>query len=105
MSPSVWLARTAPPEDCGGPMAYLAKRQHYSYGYGLEVLTDIHERGTEAVTERAEEIQRLMQWLRLEKFDRTAVNRRLQQYAKGDRTNYHSPNTFTYSCNRRKSQA
>ena len=77
--------RSAPPEDCGGPWGYLAKRQHYSYGHGIEVLADIHERGTEAVSERYDEIQLLMQWLSLEKFDCDAVNRRLQQYAAGDR--------------------
>ncbi len=77
--------RAAPPADCGGPWAYLARRQHYSYGHGIEVLADIHERGAEAVSERYDEIQRLMQWLSLEKFDRDVVNRRLQQYAEGDR--------------------
>lgn len=71
--------RAAPPEDCGGPWAYLARRQHYSYGHGIEVLADIHERGAEAVSERYDEIQLPMQWLSLEKFDRDVVNRRLQQ--------------------------
>ncbi|MEL6601775.1 MAG: plasmid pRiA4b ORF-3 family protein [Cyanobacteria bacterium J06614_10] len=78
-------ARMAPPEDCGGVMAYLEKRQHYSYGYGIEVLADIHERGREAVSERAEEIRRLMRWLSLDKFDCDGVNHRLKQYAEGDR--------------------
>ena len=77
--------RAAPPEDCGEPWGYLAKRQHYSYGHGIEVLVDIQERGAEAVSERYDEIQRFMQWLSLEKFDCDAVNRRLQQYAAGDR--------------------
>lgn len=77
--------RAAPPEDCGGPWAYLEKRQHYSYSYGIEVLADIYERGAEAVTERYNEIQQIMRWLSLEKFDCDAVNRRLQQYAEGDR--------------------
>ena len=78
-------ARMAPPEDCGGVMAYLEKRQHYSYGYGIEVLADIHERGREAVSERTEEIRRLMRWLSLDKFDCDGVNHRLKQYAEGDR--------------------
>lgn len=76
--------RAAPPEGCGGPWAYLEKRQHYSYSYGIEVLADIYERGAEAVTERHDEIQQIMRWLSLEKFDCDAVNRRLQQYAEGD---------------------
>ena len=77
--------RGAPPEDCGGPEAFLVKRQHYSAGYGMEILADIRYNGPEVVGERIEEIQRLLQWLSLEKFDRTEVNRRLQQYATGDR--------------------
>ena len=77
--------RAAPPEDCGGPEAFLAKQQHYSLGYGLEILADIRYNGTEVVEERIEEIRLLLRWLSLEKFDRTLVNRRLQQYATGDR--------------------
>ena len=49
------------------------------------MLADIQERGQEAVSERAEEIWRLMRWLSLDKFDCDGVNRRLQQYAEGDR--------------------
>lgn len=77
--------RAAPPEDCGGPEAFLAKRQHYSIGYGLEILADIRYNGTEVVEEHIEEIRLLLRWLSLEKFDRTEVNRRLQQYATGNR--------------------
>lgn len=76
--------RAAPPEDCGGPEAFLAKRQHYSVGYGLELLADIQDTGAEAVRDREEDLRLLLQWLSLEKFDRKAVNRRLQQYATGD---------------------
>lgn len=78
-------SRSAPPEDCGGVMAYFAKRQHYSYWRGIEVLADIQERGREAVSEHDEEIRRLMRWLSLDKFDCDGVNRRLKQYAEGDR--------------------
>lgn len=77
--------RAAPPEDCGGPWAYLAKRQHYSYGHGIAVLADIRERGAEAVSEHYDDIQQLMCWLSLDKFDCDVVNRRLQQYTEGDR--------------------
>ncbi len=77
--------RAAPPEDCGGPGAFLAKQQHYSVGYGLEILADIRYNGPEVVRERLEEIRLLMRWLSLEKFDRKGVNYRLQQYAMGDR--------------------
>ena len=77
--------RAAPPEESGGPWAFLAKRQHYSAGYALEILADIQDNGVDALRERYDEIRLLLQWLNLEKFDRKAVNRRLQQYATGDR--------------------
>ncbi len=77
--------RTAPPEDCGGPGVFLAKRQHYSMGYALEILADIQDNGIEVVRDRDEEIRLLLPWLSLEQFDCEAVNRRLQQYVTGDR--------------------
>lgn len=77
--------RSAPPEDCGGALAYLSKRQHYSYGHGIGILADIQDRGPEAVSENIDEMQHLIQWLSLEKFDRAAVNHRLERYAAGDR--------------------
>jgi Plasmid pRiA4b ORF-3-like protein len=76
--------RSAPPEECGGPSAFLAKRQHYSVGYALEVLADIHAGGVETLRERYDEVRLLHTWLSLEQFDCAAVNRRLQQYAQGD---------------------
>lgn len=76
--------RAAPPEDCGGVLSFLAKRQHYSIGYALELLSDIRDGGAQALADRYDEVRLLHQWLSLEKFDRNIVNRRLQQYAKGD---------------------
>ncbi len=76
--------RSAPPEECGGPWAFLAKRQHYSVGYALEVLADIHAGGAETLRDRYDEVRLLQEWLSLEQFDCDAVNRRLQQYAEGD---------------------
>ena len=77
--------RSAPPEDCGGPWAFLTKRQHYSVGYALEVLANIREGGAETLCDRYDEICLLQTWFSLEHFDRRAVNRRLQQYADGER--------------------
>ena len=76
--------RSAPPEDCGGPQTFLAKRQHYSVGYALDVLSDIREGGAEVLEERYGEVRLLEQWLSLERFDLDTVNRRLRQYAQGD---------------------
>ncbi|MEL6139667.1 MAG: plasmid pRiA4b ORF-3 family protein [Cyanobacteria bacterium J06628_6] len=77
--------RSAPPENCGGPWAFQMKQQHYSAGYALEVLTDIYRGGAETLRDRFDEVRLLQQWLSLEEFDCKTVNRRLQQYADGDR--------------------
>ena len=76
--------RSAPPEDCGGAWTFLAKRQHYSVGHALDVLSDIRAGGAERLNERYEEIRVLYQWLKLEQFDCAQVNRRLQYYANSD---------------------
>lgn len=75
---------SVPPEDCGGPWAFLAKRQHYSVGHALDVLSDIRAGGADRLNERYEEIRILYQWLKLEQFDCDQVNRRLQYYANRD---------------------
>lgn len=54
--------RSAPPEDRGGPWSFLEKRQHYSVGYALEVLTDIQAGGTETLRDRYDEVCLLKQW-------------------------------------------
>ena len=76
--------RAAPPEDCGGPWEFLAKQQHYSVGYALEVLADIRDGGAQTLADRYDEVRLLQQWLSLDTFDCNAVNRRLQHYAEGD---------------------
>ena len=76
--------RAAPPEECGGVEAFLAKKQHYSVGHGLEVLMAIRDGGVETVAERYEEIHQLLRWLSLDTFDCKAVNHRLQHYARGE---------------------
>ena len=80
--------RTAPPEDCGGPWAFMALRDEYSPYDLLERLTEILEvipTGEVDTQEDAREaLAQLQYWINLEHFDRRAVNRRLQQYAGGD---------------------
>ena len=78
--------RSTPPENCGGPLAFQQKRQDYSVGYAFEVIADILAGGAETLEERYSEVRLLQRWLKLEEFDRDTVNRRLQQYAEGDRT-------------------
>ncbi len=97
--------RAAPPEDCGGPWAFLELRQRYSAvsiahrmlqlisplladrrlgadddgdhddadDYDGDQLDDRYDR------DRAEELARLLRWVRIDRFDRRAVNHQLAQ--------------------------
>jgi len=91
--------RAAPPEDCGGPWAFLELRQHYSMvriaDRLLELLKPIwsaagqedddgdddehdHHDG-DAVDDHHEELVHLLRWLKIDRFDRRAANQRLAQ--------------------------
>lgn len=89
--------RAAPPEDCGGPWAFLERRQHYSPGRIatrlltiFEALTGDHSGNQELVDELSEddrdgydqELTELVRWLRIDRFDRRAVNLQLAQLAR-----------------------
>jgi hypothetical protein len=90
--------RAMPPEDCGGPWAFLELRQHYSAFHIaqrlLELLKPIpvadDRRGDDDgdgnehdddVHEHYEELVHLLRWLRIDHFDRRAANRALAQAA------------------------
>ena len=75
-------ARQSPPEDCGGPWAFMALKQHYSVWHIAEQLIDMLERGN--IEDRYEESFTFRTGWNVERFDRRAVNRRLTQYATGD---------------------
>lgn len=75
-------ARQAPPEDCGGPMAFQALESHYSVFYIADKLWEIIE--YDLRDEYWEKLHEFMYWLSVNQFDRRAVNRRLRQYAAGD---------------------
>ncbi len=75
-------ARAGPPEDCGGPWAFMALRQHYSPCHITEQLVELlsdRDRDDAEV-----ELAELGYWLTCDRFDRRTVNRRLQLYAAGD---------------------
>ena len=79
--------RRAPPEDCGGPLAFMAQRDTVaSRADDLieDIRDDLEANDIEAIRDRIEEIDELREWLSLNDFDRHAVNRRLQQYAAND---------------------
>ena len=73
--------RACPPEDCSGPLRYLALLEHYSMGHILIRLAEIAEEGD--IDDYYEEIQELRYWVAADRFDRKAVNRRLYDHARG----------------------
>lgn len=79
--------RRAPPEDCGGPRAFLRRREAAPFDVAehLERLLESVDAGDrEAVCDQLEAIESLREWLDRDRFDRRRVNRRLRQYAAGD---------------------
>lgn len=78
--------RAAPPEDCGGPWAYLEQRQRYTLGYlarRIRLILD-PDSDEETIAQCRAEVVQAEPWLDAERLDRRAVNRRLHQYAAGD---------------------
>ncbi len=80
-------SRSAPPEDCGGPLVFQERRDTAPW-QARELLNEIAEcvdkRDVSALRDRVDEIATIKEWLLLNKFDRWKVNRRLRQYAIGD---------------------
>jgi hypothetical protein len=79
--------RAVPPEDSGGVWAFQQRRDEVPWrAQGLldEIAECVRERDTTGLRDLAEEIPTLQTWLRLDRFDRRTVNRRLRQYATGD---------------------
>jgi len=80
--------RHVPPEDCGGPWAFLELRLRYSLVDSAERLMELLERretiGGEAfVHDHYEDVMHLLFWLGIDRFDRRAVNRQLAERAVG----------------------
>jgi Plasmid pRiA4b ORF-3-like protein len=91
--------RAAPPEDCGGPWAFLELRQQYSAfriaQRLLELLQPItgaddrrgegnehadHDDDDDAADDHHEELVHLLRWLKFDRFDRRAANRALARF-------------------------
>jgi hypothetical protein len=78
--------RRIPPEDCGGPWAFLELRERHSLVTITERLCALAKRrldmGYEAFADDyAADVQQLLDWLDIDRFDRGAVNRRLAEVA------------------------
>jgi len=74
-------ARAAPAEDCGGPQAFLALRQHFSIFHMAERLVAVLQKDDEIDDPQAE-LETLRYWLTVDRFDRRALNQQLRQDAK-----------------------
>jgi len=71
-----------PPEDCGGPWAFLELRQRNSVLNIADRLYELAKRrlavGAEAfVHDYYEDVLQLQRWLEIDRFDRRGANRRL----------------------------
>lgn len=80
--------RAGPPEDCGGPRAFLEHCQDTPSEVHrcLQQIIEASEAGDwEAVRDQVEILQSLRPWLALDRFDRRSANRRLRDYAQGER--------------------
>lgn len=83
-------ARAAPPEDCGGPWAYLDLRQRNHPAVVAERLATILGAVLDAddpaavIDDHRAEMGALVRWAAADRFDRRRVNRRLARYASGD---------------------
>ena len=76
--------RRVPPEDCGGPWAFLELRERYSLLHIADRVYALAKRrllmGYDAfVHDHDEDVRHLLRWLEIDRFDRRAVNRRLAE--------------------------
>jgi hypothetical protein len=80
-------ARATPPEDCGGPWAFMELRQQYSfYNIAERMLEIVNDEDLEENRDYyREEVVEILYWLKVDKFSRRNINRRLKQYALNDR--------------------
>ena len=75
-----------PPEDCGGPAAFLEQRDAAPWRVQelLGAVADaVTAKDIEALDSPLEELATWREWLTVYHFDRRTVNRRLRQYAQG----------------------
>jgi Plasmid pRiA4b ORF-3-like protein len=79
--------RSAPPEDCGGPWAFMERRDEVPcevWERFWQLKEDVEAGDLDAVREQMESIDSMREWLTLDRFDRRAVNRRLKQDVEKD---------------------
>jgi hypothetical protein len=77
--------RAVPPEDCGGPWAFLELRQRHSVVDVADRLLELVELrvaigGDAFVHDHYEDVMQLLRWLEIDRFDRRAINQRLAEH-------------------------
>jgi len=80
--------RAAPPEDCGGPWAFMERRDNVPcevWERFWRLTEDVKAGDMDAVQEQMEWIDSMREWLTLNRLDRRAINRRLKQDVEKDR--------------------
>ncbi len=77
-------ALAPPQEDCGGAWAFMKQKDVHTPGHLWLRLMDILEDGEAPVADYLPEFRQWLYWLKVDQFDRQAVNRRLKLYAEGN---------------------
>jgi hypothetical protein len=77
--------RAGPPEGCGGPSAFLEQRRRHSVVAAAARLAEVLD-GPDWREENHDELFEQLNWLRLDRFDRRAVNKALARQAMADRS-------------------
>jgi hypothetical protein len=75
--------RAVPPEDCGGPWAFMELQQHHAPFRLAERLVEIIESvpsRSDDVDDLRDELEELRVWIGLDRFDRRAANQRLAEH-------------------------
>ena len=79
--------RATPPEDCGGPWAFMERRDRAPcqvWERFWRLREDVEAGDLDAVREQMESIDSMREWLTMDRFDRRAVNHRLKQDVEKD---------------------
>ena len=74
--------RAVPPEDCGGPWAFMELQQHHAAFRLAERLVEIVESvlsRSDDVDDLRDELEELRLWIGLDRFDRRAASQRLAE--------------------------
>ena len=81
--------RAGPPEDCGGPFAFMALEDHYSLPYMFDIILQIVD-GELSRDDYREELHEFQYWLKHDQFTRRPINRKLMSYGEvGDEWRWH----------------